>query len=334
MSDPLANDRPYDLVVLAELNPDVVVACAGPVQFGQVEQLVDRASLTLGSSGAITAAAAAALGLRVALCAVVGDDELAETTVGLLAATGVDVSGVVRRPGLRTGMTVVLSRPDGDRALLTFPGTMSELRGADLDVDRIAAARHVHVSSYFLQTSLQADLPAIFGFARAHGTTTSIDPGWDPTDGWSSLVPALEHADLLLPNAAECERIARALGRDGSVVDAARAVQSCGPTVVVKLGADGAIAVSADDVLQVAARAVTPVDTTGAGDNFDAGFLSAVIAGRPVADALARGVACGSVSVGGWGGTGALATAAQADELASALTAFTPLSDSRPEERP
>jgi ribokinase len=327
-------DRPYDLVVLAELNPDVVVSCTGPVQFGQVEQLVDRASLTLGSSGAITAAAAASLGLRVALCAVVGDDELAETTVALLSATGVDVSGVVRRPGRHTGMTVVLSRPDGDRALLTFPGTMTELSAADIALDRLAAARHVHVSSYFLQTALQKDLPTILGHARAHGTTTSIDPGWDPADSWSALLPVLAHVDVLLPNAAECDRIARALGCDGSVTDAAQAVQACGPTVVVKLGAQGAIAATTDSVVQVAAHAIAPVDTTGAGDNFDAGYLSALIAGRPIAEALARGVACGSLSVQGWGGTGALATAAQAEELAATLTAFTPLSDSRVEERP
>lgn len=308
-------------MVLAELNPDVVVACDGPVQFGQVEQLVDRATLSLGSSGAITAAAAAALGLRVAVCAVVGDDELGETTTAVLAATGVDVSGVVRRAGMRTGMTVVLTRPDGDRALLTFPGTMGELSVGDIDLDRLGAARHVHVSSYFLQAALQADLPAIFGHVRALGATTSVDPGWDPADAWTSLVPILDHVDVLLPNAAECERVAGGLGRPGSVVDAARAVQACGPTVVVKLGAEGALAVSDDGIARVNARAVEPVDTTGAGDNFDAGYLSAMIAGRPIAAAVARGVACGTVSVGGWGGTGALASATQADELASALTA-------------
>ena len=82
-----------DLLVLAELNPDVLVAAGDiDVRFGQVEQLVDKAAITLGSSGAITAAAAAAQGLRVAVCAVVGNDHVGSWTTDLLAAQGVDVT--------------------------------------------------------------------------------------------------------------------------------------------------------------------------------------------------------------------------------------------------
>jgi ribokinase len=325
----------YDLLVLAELNPDVVVACTQPVRFGQVEQLVDRAAITLGSSGAITAAAAAALGLRVGVCAVVGDDDLADVTVNLLAKTGVDIAGVVRRRGMRTGMTVVLTRPDGDRALLTFPGTMGELSAAD--IADVTAARHVHVSSFYLQTALQEDLPGLFAAARAHGATTSIDPGWDPAEQWAAIVPTLPAVDVLLPNAAECSRIAAVVDEVGSntdrVLEAAQALRAHGPTVAVKLGAEGAAVVSEDGVVRVAARPVVPIDTTGAGDNFDAGFLSAHLSGASVGHALARGVACGTFSVAGWGGTGALASAHQADALAAELQPSAPLAESRSEEQ-
>ena len=125
--------RANDVVVLAELNPDVVVTCSEPPRFGQAEQLVDRADITLGSVGAITAAALAAQGVRVGLCAVVGDDRLGELATELVADLGVDVSAVIRRAThAPPAMTVVLSRPDGDRALLTFAGTMAELTADDV----------------------------------------------------------------------------------------------------------------------------------------------------------------------------------------------------------
>jgi sugar/nucleoside kinase (ribokinase family) len=292
-----------DLLVLAEVNPDVVVACADAVSFGQVEQLVDSATLTLGSSGVITAAAAAAQGLRVAVCGIVGDDPVGRLTVELLAATGVDASGVLVRPGLRTGMTVVLTRPGGDRALLTFPGTMNALTSADVDPDRLAGARHVHVSSVFLQTGLQPRLGEVLHTVRAAGGTTSLDPGWDPAQHWQAARDVLAELDYLLPNAAEAVRIAEV----DDAVTAAVALHDRGPAVAVKLGADGAVLAGPDGLLRAVANPVDPVDTTGAGDNFDAGFLAARLDGASWSDAVARAVACGTVSVGGQGGTGRLA---------------------------
>ncbi len=308
----------YDLLVLAELNPDVVVACDGEVRFGQVEQLVERATITLGSSGAITASAAAAQGLRVALCGVVGDDAVGSMTVDLLAAQGVDVSGVVRRSGSATGMTIVLTRTGGDRALLTYPGTMSELRTADVEPSLVDAARHVHVSSFFLQTALQPDLGALFTSVRERGATTSIDPGWDPREQWTDVLALLPNVDVFLPNAAECDRIAAATG--DSATEPARALHRMGPSVAVKLGAEGAALVSAEGSWRVSIDPVEPVDTTGAGDNFDAGFLAGLLDGAAPAESLARGVASGTFAVGGWGGTGRLATRDQALALADTLT--------------
>jgi sugar/nucleoside kinase (ribokinase family) len=307
-----------DLLVLGELNPDVVVACAGEVAFGQVEQLVDRAGLALGSSGAITAAAAAAQGLRVSFCAVVGDDVLGRVTVDLLATHGVDVSGVLRRDGVPTGITTVLTRPDGDRALLTYLGAMAELRAEDVDPRLLSGARHVHVSSVFLQRALQPGLRGLLREARAGGATTSLDPGWDPDEQWGAARDVLGELDYLLPNAAECVGIA---GVGSAVTAAARALSERGPVVAVKLGAQGAALAGPDGLRSVRTEPVVPVDTTGAGDNFDAGFLAARLDGASFDDALRRAVACGSVSVGGWGGTGRLATREEAVDAAARLIA-------------
>lgn len=322
-----------DLLVLGELNPDVLVS-AGEVdiRFGQVEQIVDNATITLGSSGAITAAAAAAQGLRVALCAVVGDDPIAAWTTELLAGYGVDVRCVVRRAGHQTGLSVVMTRPDGDRAILTYSGTMSELSTTDIPAELLRAARHVHASSFFLQRRLQADLPGLFEEARVAGATTSLDPGWAPRGEWAAAGPVLSQTDYLLPNAAECWHLAAALdGRSArsdhpghpdevSTLHAAKALHHLGPAVAVKLGAAGALAIGPDMLVRVRGRGVVPVDSTGAGDSFDAGFIAGLLDGSTVTKSLKRAVSTGSIAVTGWGGTGRLATREEALDAAAQLS--------------
>ena len=320
-----------DLLVLAELNPDVLVASGKvDVRFGQVEQLIDNATVTLGSSGAITACAAAAQGLRVAVCAVIGDDPIGEWTADQLRGHGVDVAGVIRRPGRQTGLSVVLTRADGDRAILTYSGTMTELSAADMSLDRMRSARHVHASSFFLQRGLQAGLPGLLRAAREAGATTSLDTGWAPEGEWASARSALRDLDYLLPNAAECVQLATALelapaqvdgGAATSTLRAAQALHRLGPAVAVKLGAVGALAVAPDGAVRVRGRGVTPVDTTGAGDCFNAGFIAGVLDGSTTTEALKRAVASGSVAVTGWGGTGRLATRAEALDAAGQLEA-------------
>ena len=321
-----------DLLVLGELNPDVLVSASDvDIEFGQVEQLVDRATITLGSSGAITAAAAVAQGLHVAVCAVVGDDPVGTWTTELLADHGVNVAGVVRRAGHQTGLSVVMTRPDGDRAILTYSGTMSELSRADVRADWLRAARHVHASSFFLQRGLQADLPALFEAARVAGATTSLDPGWAPRGEWADAGPVLSQTDYLLPNAAECWHLAAALdGRSArsdhlddevSALHAAKALHRLGPIVAVKLGAAGALAVGPDMLARVRGRSVVPVDSTGAGDSFDAGFIAGLLDDSTVTESLKRAVSTGSIAVTGWGGTGRLATRQEAIEGAAQLIA-------------
>ncbi len=309
-----------DVLVLAELNLDVIVQSARPPEFGQVEQRVAGAAITLGSSGAITAAALAALGLRVALCGTVGDDPSGTLVLDALTGLGVDVSAVRRLPGRATGVTVVLTAPDGDRALMTYPGTMSDSTTAAVPRELLERSRHLHLSSIYLQTGLRPGL-AQWLAGRPPGLTVSVDPGWDPDQSWVAVRDVLPNVDFLLPNENECLAID---GEPGTTVpDAARRLAALGPSVVVKQGAAGALVVSdaATEAWSIAAPVRRPVDTTGAGDNFDAGFLAAVLRGADPVAALAAGCACGAISVEGIGGTGRLATADEAARLAAALLA-------------
>lgn len=290
----------FDLLVLGDVNPDLVLRGGDVVPaFAQAEHIVDEAQLTIGGSGAILACGAARLGLRVAIAGVVGDDLFGRYMLDELAAREVNIACVTVDRTRPTGVTVVLSNLD-DRAMLTALGTIRELRGSTLDPYLIARARHVHVSSFFLQPSLAADLPAILGDAHRAGATTSIDPNWDPTGVWDGgLLDLLSELDVFLPNAMEAMRLARISDLDEAIAR----LRMHASLVVVKTGDGGSLAAIAGDVIRVPAMPARVVDTTGAGDSFDAGFLAGYLADEPLDRALALGNACGALSVRAPGGT-------------------------------
>ena len=298
-----------DLLVLGDANPDLVLR-GGDVTpaFGQAERLVEEARLTVGGSGAIMACGAARLGLRVALAGVVGDDLFGSYMREQLAARGVDVSGLTLDPHRPTGLTVVLSRPD-DRAILTSVGTIGDLRASAIDPALLRSARHVHLSSYFLQRGLAPDLPQVFADAREAGATTSVDPNCDPSDAWDGGIEALlPSIDVLLPNEMEATR----LGHSSDLDEAIAALRGRGPLVVVKTGSRGAIAAGPGERVQVPAPPVAVVDTTGAGDAFDAGFIAAMLGEESLERCLAVANACGALSTRAAGGVDAQPTMQEA----------------------
>jgi sugar/nucleoside kinase (ribokinase family) len=302
-----------DLLVVGDANPDLVLRGGEVVPaFGQREQLVDSAALTLGGSGAITACGAARLGLEVAIAARVGDDELGRFTRARLREAGVDDSHLEAAPGHATGISVGLVR-GGDRAVLTSPGALAAVDPDALADDLLRAARHVHIASPFLVPLLASGAGRLVERARAAGATTSIDTGWDPAERWSLPAEALRRADILFPNAEEAVLLAGTAAADPRA--GARALAAAGPTVALKLGAEGAVAYAGEQTAEAAAPAVESVDATGAGDSFDAGFIAARLAGEPLTAALALAVACGALSTRAAGGTAAQPTLEQARAL-------------------
>jgi sugar/nucleoside kinase (ribokinase family) len=300
-----------DLLVLGDCNPDLILS-GGQVEprFGQVERLVEAAELTVGGSGSIVACGAARLGLSTALMAIVGDDLFGQFMTTALGSRGVDTTQIKVDPVIRTGLTVILDRGD-DRAMLTFPGTIATLSSQAIDDARLATARHVHVSSFFMQTDLRPALPELLEHAKASGASTSIDPNWDPSEQWNGGLKALlPSIDVFLPNGEEAMRIAGT----PDPKEAARTLAKLGPLVAVKLGRDGAIAAGPDgERVEVAPIPdVEPVDTVGAGDSFDAGFLAGFLNGWSMERALALGCACGALSTRAAGGTAAQPTLEEA----------------------
>ncbi|HEX7472028.1 MAG TPA: sugar kinase [Candidatus Limnocylindrales bacterium] len=311
-------DRDIDILVIGEINPDIVVADPDPAPvFGEVERLVGSIGMTVGSSSAIFACGAARVGLRVAFVGVAGDDPFGRFMLEAMAARGIDVSACTLDTTRSTGATVILTS-GRDRAILTAMGTIGAMEVDAVPEAMLGRARHLHSSCFYLQDTSRERLPAFMAAARARGITTSFDTNWDPADRWEGgVADMLRACDVFLPNEAEARRIAR---RD-DVEEAARELARIGatgragdgPVVAVKLGSKGALAVGPDgEIVRTPALPVAPVDTTGAGDSFDAGFLRAWLDDRPIADALRLGAVCGALSTLRAGGVDGQPTYAEA----------------------
>jgi sugar/nucleoside kinase (ribokinase family) len=303
------------LVVVGELNADIVVALDAPPVFGQAEQIVRSADLVLGGSSAITACGAARMAVPTSLVSVVGDDALGQLLVDELRAMRVDVSATRIDAAAPTGASTILTLPDGERSILTAMGTIGGVTVPDVPDRLLVPGAHVHVGSYYLQRGLHDDLDTFFARCRSRGSTTSLDPNDDPGGEWDSrLEDVLPHVDVFLCNVDECRAIARADDIEAAEDWFAERLHA-GAELVVKLGADGArVAVLGD--ARVSARHQVPapfvrgdfVDTVGAGDSLSAGYLAARLRGRPPEDCLRIGVANGTASTRGAGGTAAQLT--------------------------
>lgn len=311
------------VLVAGDANLDLVLRGDVVPRFGQAEQLLDSADLVLGSSAGICASGLARLGLDVTLAARVGTDVFGDQTLRLLEANGVETAAILRSEE-PTGVSVILSGVD-DRAILTLTGAMAGLTAADVrdatfpepaeGKGRIGQIRHLHVASYFLLPALADGLPTLLAEARERGVTTSLDTNWDPAQAWAGVAECLPHLDVFLPNAAEALAIARALGgKPEDAESAARLLAGHGPVVAVKDGAAGGFAVAGDLLARAPGLAMDVVDTTGAGDSFDAGFLAAWLSGLDLATAVRWGTAAGSLSTRGAGGTGGQPTRAELED--------------------
>lgn len=290
----------FDVTIAGELNLDLILYGLPQDLPPERELLAQRMMLTLGSSSAIVAHNLAALGCRVGFQSRIGDDELGQLAVDRLAAGGVDVTKVRRVAGpTKTGLTIILQR-EKLRNILTYPGTIFDLMVEDLDFEYLTSAGHFHFSSFYLQRGLAQHVGEVFRRVKAAGLTISLDTNDDPYDRWDGgIMRVLACVDVLLPNAREAKLIAGASDLEAAVARLAERV----PLVVVKLGEEGAMAQRGRERITSPAVKVQFVDPVGAGDSFDAGFLSQYVRGADLETCLRWGNAAGAFSTTMPGGT-------------------------------
>jgi sugar/nucleoside kinase (ribokinase family) len=272
---------------------------------------VDDFAMTLGSSCAITGAGLVRLGNSAVYFGKTGADLGGRFCLERMTALGLGVSHVKLDPALKTGVTVSLTSR-ADRSLMSYLGATTALTAAEVPDGIFRGFDHLHSSSYFIQRGLHPGFEDVYQRASTHGLTTSLDPACDPAGEWKSdLERVLRHVDVFLPNEVELEGITG----ERDPVAGLRALENGRTLTVAKLGARGAMVLKDGVPVQAGAPAVEALDVTGAGDCFNAGFLHAWLHKWPLRDALQFGVACGSFSIRGLGGTGAQATEEQAWEL-------------------
>jgi sugar/nucleoside kinase (ribokinase family) len=297
----------YDLLVAGEINPDLILNGKFNLEFGQAEELVDDANLTIGSSSAIFACGTARLGVKTGFAGVCGDDLFGRFMLEEMQKRRVDTANIRIVQGGATGLTVILNR-GADRMILTHPGLISTLRAEDVTDELLSRARHLHVAGYFIQDALRPGLPALFDRAHGLGLTTSLDTNYDPSEQWVGMADLLTRTDIFFPNEKEARSITHCENPD----EALRALARSCRMIAMKCGEAGAKLAARGEIFETGSIPSTVIDTVGAGDSFDAGFIYAFLNGWKEPDALRLAAVCGSISTRMSGGTRGQATLAEA----------------------
>ena len=287
------------ILVIGELNVDIVaIGLRSEPKIG-TEILAADCELTLGSASAIFAAGVAKLGHNVTFVSHVGRDYFGDFCLNKLRQLGVSTRHVARNVEEKTGVTIALSGKR-DRALVTHAGAIATLTADCINEALLKRHDHLHLTSYYLQKALQPSFAAMFSRAKALGLTTSFDPNSDPSKKWSRNIDnVLRYTDVLFVNEREAVQLTRSSTPKAALKNLGTKVQCA----VIKRGSRGAMAIQDGAPATHEGFKVAAVDTTGAGDSFDAGFVSAYLREAPLAECLRVGNACGALSATCMGGT-------------------------------
>ncbi|VAW27954.1 Sugar kinase, ribokinase family [hydrothermal vent metagenome] len=290
----------FDVIVVGELNIDLILnQIDGFPEVGK-EILADKMTLTLGSSSAICASNLSSLGLKVAFIGKLGNDIFGRFIIDQLKDKGVDTSLIIIDDKLKTGATIALSYGE-DRAMVTHQGAMSHLSINDIDSKKLKQAKHLHFSSYFFQPGFKNSLDTLFKKAKQAGLSTSLDVQWDPSEKWNlDLKKVLPFVDVFIPNEVELLN----LTGQANLNSAINKTKNLSKYLIVKRGVKGSILCYEDKKITKAPFLnKNVVDTIGAGDSFNAGFIFKFIHGNTPEKCQIFGNLTGAISTTKSGGT-------------------------------
>lgn len=281
--------------IVGNANMDVLIWPVAAIPPPGEESVVESVRVRPGGGAVNAALTMAGLGAPPRLIGCVGDDGFGQDLLSALTRAGVEHEVAVI-PGTPTGVSVAFEAPGRDRSFLIALGSLAHFSPAAIPAD-VGQAGRLLLCGYFTLPRLRgAPTVDLLTRARAAGTSTFLDTGWDP-EGWPAAVLAeiaglLPLVDVFLPNAQE----ARALTGAGDPSEAARAIHGrSGGAVVVKLGAAGCLAIDAGgQELRVPAPAVKVTDATGAGDALNGALLAALAGGISWEEALSFAVRAAS----------------------------------------
>jgi len=308
-----ATENKIDVIVIGELNVDIILNEIESFPEIGKEIIANTMCITLGSSSAIFASNLSSLGTNVAFIGKVGEDNFAQVVLDSLKRKNVNANNIIKSPLLSTGATIVLNY-DQDRANITYPGAMNDLRLEDIDFGLLSTARHMHFSSSFIQPGIKNDLTTLFQRAKELGLTTSFDAQWDPEEKWDlPLKKILPYVDVFLPNMQEF----KLLTNSKTIEEGIDKLKNYAHYIVIKNGSEGAIGWDGEEFnFQNAFKNDLIVDCIGAGDSFNAGFIMDFINNIPFKQCMKTGALTGAINTTRAGGTGAFENPEKIKEIA------------------
>jgi len=271
-------NRSLDVVCLGIMVADVLARPVSRLPERGKLDLVDRIELHTGGCAVNTGIALAKLGVRTAVMGKVGMDGFGDFIIHTLERHGIDTTGVVRDHVANTSATMVMIDPDGERSFIHYLGANAELRQEDVDLEVVQRGRILHIAGHNLMSRFDGpDAAAVLEAAHRLGVETSLDTAWDATGRWFQLIePCLPHIDYFVPSIEEARMIA---GREDPA-EIARFFLDYGVKIVaLKMGEAGCYVTDGERSVRMPVYDVQPIDTTGAGDCFAAGFLAGLIQG-------------------------------------------------------
>ena len=303
----------FDILVVGELNVDLILDEIKSFPEIGTEIISDKMTLSLGSSSAILASNISVLGSKTAFAGMMGDDSFGQLILSSLSSKNVNTEFISVDKTQKTGASIALNYGE-DRAMVTFPGAMKEYSLKDIPQEAFYSAKHLHLSSPFLQDNIKKDIIPLYKMAKEAGMTTSLDVQWDPENRWDiDFEKLLPLVDVFLPNQSELF----AISKMSSVERGLKSLTGLSKTVVVKMGADGsALSENGKITFFKPFKNNNLKDAIGAGDSFNSGFLHAMIKGYDLASCMEMGNLMGAINTTARGGTGAFTSLDEVKERA------------------
>lgn len=308
----------YDAIVIGDANIDLVVAGCGDLPGLGQEVLVPNMTLHVGGGAALFSITLSKLGLRIAFNGILGKDGFGQYVRDHLAGSGIDTRFIRTSEVQGTGISIAIN-PEKDRSFITYMGSNAELDLQQLDMNSVALGRHVHLTGYRGSYN-HKEYMAMTKRLKSMGVTTSLDVGWDDTGEWyKGIFELMKEVDVFFMNEVEAQNYTGCTSAKECIWELSLHSRH----IVMKLGSAGAVAAVDGRLVYRSGFEVPVVDTTGAGDSFNAGYIYGFLTGQPTEQCLLYANACGGLSVSQFGGSPELLDRAAVERLISEKAGYT-----------
>jgi sugar/nucleoside kinase (ribokinase family) len=307
-----------DVLAIGNIVGDFVAA---PVKrmpcWGELTSIEQPITLNVGGNAGIFTTWASQLGLNTSLMGKIGDDDIGKLLISKLRTSAVDVSHVKVSQDKPTSVTLVIANDVGERSFFHYPGANAEFGIKDIDVKPFSEAKALLLCSYFIMPGLEGGgAKKILKTARKKGLLTVFDVAWDPHGKWA-LNDTLKYVDVFIPNEEEILKITK----KNVMTEAANEILKAGVKIVaIKMGSKGCyIKNNKGEKFRINAHNVESLDSTGAGDTFNAAFVYGLLSDWNLEKTARFANAAGALSVTQLGGTTASPTKENIEEFINGM---------------